>query len=132
MASIDFGNISVAEKSISNEVDKYLWEPVENVQDPLRWWFQNRFGYPNLSRMALDYLSVPAMSTSVERVFSCGRQLLPFTCSRLSANSIWKYLCLGSWLRSGLIHIADIEAAVKTRKRRHASSGTDDIGAEIM
>ena len=34
------------------------------------WWLANQFKYPTLSRVALDLLAVPAISTEVERVFS--------------------------------------------------------------
>ena len=58
-----FGNISVGKKaSQHNKLDEYLALAVENVKDPLKWWFDNRMAYPNLSRMALDYLSIPGES----------------------------------------------------------------------
>ncbi|KIM63441.1 hypothetical protein SCLCIDRAFT_91875, partial [Scleroderma citrinum Foug A] len=59
--------------------------------------------YPTLYRMALDYLSVPATSTAVERVFSQGRQLLHFARNCLSPSSTRAFLCLGLWLRMDLI-----------------------------
>ena len=43
----------------TSEVDEYLRKPVENVKDPLKWWVANHHVYPNLHRMALDYLSIP-------------------------------------------------------------------------
>ena len=42
-----------------SELDQYLRYPVEQVKDPLKWWFHNRALYPSLHRMALDYLSIP-------------------------------------------------------------------------
>ena len=42
------------------EIDEYLRLPIENVKDPLIW-RNNLRTYPNLSRMALDYLSIPGM-----------------------------------------------------------------------
>jgi hypothetical protein len=56
-----FANISVgiSAASILSEVDEYLNHPVENTLDPLKWWTDNRRVYPNLSSMALDYLSIP-------------------------------------------------------------------------
>ena len=125
----DFGNISVAAPSKISEMDRYLREPVENAADPLKWWFQNRLSYPKLSRMALDYLSAPATSTGVERVFSLGRRLLPFTRSRLSVASMRAYLCLGSWCRCDLIGVDILHGAIKeslTKKRKHVSSGMED------
>jgi hypothetical protein len=45
--------------STTNELNDYLRSPVENVTDPLKWWFDKRCTYPNLSGMARDYLSIP-------------------------------------------------------------------------
>ena len=44
-----------------DELDEYLFLPIDKVKDPLKWWYVNRQVYPQLSRMALDYLSVPGM-----------------------------------------------------------------------
>ena len=64
----DYTNISVAKTGSSrtrrNKLDEYLQLPVENVKDPLKWWVNNRKVYPNLSRMALDYLSIPGKHLS--------------------------------------------------------------------
>jgi hAT family C-terminal dimerisation region len=59
----EFANISIDPKTATklSEIDDYLRLPVENVSDPLKWWYDNRRVYPNLSRMALDYLSIPGM-----------------------------------------------------------------------
>ena len=38
-----------------------------------------------------------ATSTAVERTFSKGRQLLHFTCNRLSGRSVHQFLSLGAW-----------------------------------
>jgi hypothetical protein len=43
-----------------SEIDQYLRLPVESVSDLLKWWFDNCCVYPNLSCMALDYLSIPS------------------------------------------------------------------------
>ena len=50
--------------SKSSELEDYLRKPVENVREPLKWWVANRDIYPNLHRMALDYLSIPGISIS--------------------------------------------------------------------
>ncbi len=57
-----FGNLSVTTCSRASEIQEYLRLPVENVQDPLKWWISNKNVYPNLHRMALDYLSIPGKS----------------------------------------------------------------------
>ena len=120
----DFGNISVTTDT-ANELDRFLQEPVENVKEPLKWWFLNCSAYPKLSRMALDFLSVPPTSMAVERVFSQGQHLLPFTQNGLSTASIRMHLCLGSWGRSDLIQVKDIQDAIKGKKRKHTSSGAE-------
>ncbi|KAG6838295.1 hypothetical protein C0991_000411 [Blastosporella zonata] len=71
-----------------NELEHYLSTPTENlhykvngkikIESPLRWWIKHRDTYPRLSRMALDYLSIPATAVDVERVFSAGRQVLSY------------------------------------------------------
>ena len=124
----DFGDISVATDS-SNELDRFLREKAEKVKDPLEWWYKNRTVYPKLSRMVLDFLCIPPTSTAVERVFSQGRHLLPFTRNGLSAASMRSHLCLGSWARSDLIQMKDLQAAIKVKKRKHVSSG---IEADIV
>ena len=57
----NFVNYSVNEKltATDSELDDYLKLPAESVQDPLKWWDDHSKIYPNLSQMALDYLSIP-------------------------------------------------------------------------
>ena len=57
-----FGNLSVTTCPCASKIQEYLSHPVENVQDPLKWWTANKYVYPNLHRMALDYLSIPGKS----------------------------------------------------------------------
>jgi hypothetical protein len=62
----DNTNIPVARTGSSricrNELDEYLQLPVKNVKDLLKWWVNNCKVYPNLSQMALDYLSIPGVA----------------------------------------------------------------------
>jgi hAT family C-terminal dimerisation region len=66
-----------------NELEEYLNAPILSVRlmngekdtdgksfDILMWWKGNESIYPSLSRMAFDILSIPAMSTEAERIFS--------------------------------------------------------------
>ncbi|KAF5366396.1 hypothetical protein D9758_009756 [Tetrapyrgos nigripes] len=58
----DFMNISVTSSSTVTACDElvdYLAMPLENVTDPLMWWWEKRTVFPILSQMALDYHSVP-------------------------------------------------------------------------
>ncbi|KIM62603.1 hypothetical protein SCLCIDRAFT_119195 [Scleroderma citrinum Foug A] len=90
------------------ELDCYLSVDVEHVTDTLGWWYEQRTVYPRLSRMACDYLSVPATSVDVERLFSHGRFLLSHVRSHLSPQSIRALLCLGAWSELNLIKSDDV------------------------
>ena len=114
---------------LKDELARYLSTDPEQVLDVLLWWTEHKATYPNLSRMALDYLSIPGMypftseidrhadtcfatatSTDVERVFSQGRLLLSHIRNRLLSQSIRALMCLGSWSQLGLVKDADIYA----------------------
>jgi hypothetical protein len=56
------GNLSVTNHRCASEIQGYLSLPVKNVIDPLKWWMDNKYVYPNLHHMALDYLSIPGKS----------------------------------------------------------------------
>jgi hypothetical protein len=46
----------------NDELDQYLKmkpAPVDQCPNPIRWWLDRKADYPNLSRMALDYLIIP-------------------------------------------------------------------------
>jgi len=56
--------------------------------------------YPNLSRMACDFLAIPATSVPSERLFSDAGQLITNRRNCLNANSIQACICLESWWTS--------------------------------
>ena len=114
---------------LKDELARYLSTDPEQVLDVLLWWTEHKATYPNLSRMALDYLSIPGMypftseidrhadtcfatatSTDVEWVFSQGILLLSHIRNRLLSQSIRALMCLGSWSQLGLVKDADIYA----------------------
>lgn len=45
-----------------SELDKYLAADTEETTDALRWWYERRAMFPALSRMALNYLTIPGAS----------------------------------------------------------------------
>ena len=49
--------------------------------------------------MAIDILSIPAMSAEAERVFSGARRTISWTRCRLGATVIEQTECLKSWIR---------------------------------
>lgn len=44
---------------LQDELTRYLNTNPEKVDDVLLWWFEHRDSFPGLSRMALDYLTIP-------------------------------------------------------------------------
>ena len=48
---------------LRDELARYLSTDPEQVKDVLLWWNDRKASYPRLSRMALDYLSIPGKST---------------------------------------------------------------------
>ena len=113
-------------EELQNELTRYLNIDPEQVQDVLLWWTKRKATYPHLSRMALDYLTIPgeflfsnliemlspptATSTDVKQVFSQDRVLLSHVRNHLSSQSIRALICLGSWSLLGLVKDNDIFA----------------------
>ena len=120
---------------LRDELDRYLSTDPEYTEDVLIWWFERVGTFPHLSRMALDYLSIPATSVEVERVFSKGRLLLSHVRSRLSAQSTRALLCLGSWSLENLINKKDLsdttalpEIEADGNEEYNMEEGWDEIG----
>ena len=44
---------------LHDELECYLNTDPEHVTDVLLWWFKRQHTYPTLSRMAMDYLTIP-------------------------------------------------------------------------
>ena len=67
-ASMDFDVASVEGEA---QLQTYMQvQQVSNDTDPLMWWKQHQQEFPDLPRMARQYLAVPATSASPERFFS--------------------------------------------------------------
>ena len=71
----------------------------------MSWWLEEvqRRTYPNLSRFAIDILSIPAMSAEPERVFSGCRRTISWQRMRLGIKVVEEGECLKSWIRSGVV-----------------------------
>jgi len=109
-----------------DELKRYLATDVENVKDPLMWWYERHDRFPRLSRMARDYLSIPgewccskfdhnliffsASTVDVEHVFSQDCLVLSHICNRLSVQSTHACMCVGTWSLLSLIKDSDIRA----------------------
>ncbi|KIM51048.1 hypothetical protein SCLCIDRAFT_52613, partial [Scleroderma citrinum Foug A] len=68
--------------------------------------------YPCLSRMALDYLTIPATSVDVEQLFSKGRVVLPYLRNCLLSQSTRALLCLRQWSKLGLVKDEDLRQVI--------------------
>jgi hAT family C-terminal dimerisation region len=68
--------------------------------NPIKWWANT--GSPQLMNMAFDILSIPAMSSETERVFSGAKLTLSPSRNRLSEDIIEATECLNRWYKAGL------------------------------
>ena len=66
---VDLLDIPMEDIKEVNELDDYLLKPLEKVRDPIAWWWDHRTSYPNLSKMALNYLSIPDKSFQLDCIF---------------------------------------------------------------
>lgn len=90
-----------------DEFEKFINSPPRQVTatTPLGWWCreEQRIEYPRLHQMAIDILSVPAMSDDPERVFSCARRTISWDRARLAPETVERTQCLSSWVKNDLI-----------------------------
>ena len=94
-----FATSQTTEIQSMSEVAIYLEEKVEGVQvDPLDWWriYESRF--PNLSRMARDYLAIPATSVPSERCFSIAGSVLTTRRAAMTEGMANAIMCCKYWL----------------------------------
>ena len=80
--------------------------PLANpVPDIIRYWASKSCdpGWKDLSRMALEYLSIPAMSAEPERVFSGAKISLSHRRCSMGDDALEALECLKSWQRDGLV-----------------------------
>jgi hypothetical protein len=81
----------------AEEFELYLAQP-QTEDEPLGWWKAHEKVFPTLSRMAKDYLAIPASSTSVERLFSSSGSVCTNERGRLNETSIQALTSLKQWL----------------------------------
>ena len=73
--------------------------PHHDFEDVRAWWLaaEQQAIYPNLSRIALNLLSIPAMSAEPERLFSSCKITITDRRNKLSVKVIEALECLRSW-----------------------------------
>jgi hypothetical protein len=105
-------------EAIQDEYTSYIQAPVVKLpvarngsQDARAWWLEptQRATYPNLSIMALDLLSIPSMSASVERLFSGAKITITERRNLLGIEAVQATECLKSWLKPGSIAFIDLD-----------------------
>lgn len=97
----------VPRQQIKDEFEEYLSEAVITIEtSALSWWLntQQRRRWPRLSQLAINVLSIPAMSSEPERVFSGGRRTISWERMQLGEDTIEVLECLKHWIRSGLVN----------------------------
>ena len=78
---------------------------LEPDQSPISYWVARQKRWPQLSLLALDTFSVPAMSDAPERVFSSTGDVVSPRRKRLKDETIEVIMCLKSWQASGVMKI---------------------------
>jgi hypothetical protein len=73
--------------------------PQKSKQRPIDWWREEskQEAYPNLSRWAVDVLSIPAMSDEPERLFSRAANTLNEDRVQLLPETVQALECIKSW-----------------------------------
>jgi hypothetical protein len=80
---------------------RYCASDIIPVSDSLAWWLElaPQQTYPNLSRMAIDFLSIPAISAVPERCFSATKETITDKRNKLGSEVIQAFECLKSWYK---------------------------------
>jgi hypothetical protein len=86
-----------SEHAVQDEFEDYYNSPSHSISiSSLQWWCGDgqRSHWPRVSLMAIDILSIPAMSDEPERVFSGARQTISWDRAQLGDDNIKKVECL--------------------------------------
>jgi len=89
-----------------DEYEEYISEPSIQISTPaLQWWLdeQQRTRWPKLSQLAVNILSIPAMSAEAERVFSGARRTISWERMQLKEGTIEMVECLKHWKRNKIV-----------------------------
>lgn len=115
-----------SEVAVRAEVDRYFRLKISHPgESPIKWWRERRGAFPILSKLAAKYLSIPASSASVERVFSQAGLTLTKLRNRMGADTLeellmieyhhashgWKYYTPKQWaeLTQGIFEEVELE-----------------------
>ncbi|KAI0570356.1 Dimer-Tnp-hAT domain-containing protein [Pyrenophora tritici-repentis] len=76
-------------------------EQFEQESNPIKYWISLRSRYPNLSRLAIDLLTITASSCQFERLFSELDDLLEPRRRKIGSQLLAAIQCTRSWRRAG-------------------------------
>ncbi len=99
----DWKNRHTAVSDIEDEYARYCASEPIFCQNARKWWLEptQQENYPNLSKMAVDILTIPSMSAAPERLFSETKLTLTDLRNRLGMELLEAFQCLRSWYRMG-------------------------------
>lgn len=95
-------------RSLDEYEDYISQEPYDiGKMSALTWWTQEaqKSRWPRLSFMAIDVLSMPAMSDEAERVFSGARRTITWDRAQMAPDMIEYRECLKNWKKSGILDV---------------------------
>lgn len=86
----------------SDEFERFIQQSPSSLTEGMSaidWWLEpgQKRDFPCLSKMAIDVLSVPAMSAEAERIFSGARRTISWERSRLGGSTVEATECIKSW-----------------------------------
>ncbi|KAG9377839.1 Dimer-Tnp-hAT domain containing protein [Pyrenophora tritici-repentis] len=80
---------------------RWTQEQFEQGSNPVSYWISLRPKYPNLARMAIDILTIPASSCECERLFSELGDLLEPRRRKIGSQLLAAIQCIRSWRDAG-------------------------------
>jgi len=124
--------VSAIPSEKSDQLEDYLARPVELGEvELIKYWMREdiRARWPQLSKMAIDILSVVPMSDAPERAFSEAKILITDRRNRLKSEIIEAHECCSSWDRAGVIKIGTYIGAVP-QIDEEVDEGSDEDGPD--
>ena len=97
---------SPLELETETELTRYLKLPVmERETNIYHYWQAKQYEFPIISKIAADFLAIPATLAPSECVFSVGSDIITKKRNRLTGESVQMIMCLKDW---GIITDDDI------------------------
>ncbi len=91
---------------VIDEIEHYLASAtISEKENSLSFWRHNEDRFPILSKLALKYLSMPATSASVERLFSVGGSIISSRRSSMAIETAEKLILYKDYLLQGKIDL---------------------------